>query len=121
VRSLGSPTSGRAPACAGHRAEPGGPGRADQGEREKTSSRLPGSSGRDRTLTDEWQQWLDRRDAARPFFGFLYYDAAVAIEPPDDHQPAIPVPPGSYRLVVNPTLPRDSLRAALREMSRFYR
>ena len=61
----------------------------------ETSSRLPGSSGRDRTLTDEWQQWLDRRDAARPFFGFLYYDAAVSIEPPDDHQPAIPVPPGT--------------------------
>ena len=61
----------------------------------ETSSRLPGSSGRDRTLTDEWQQWLDRRDAARPFFGFLYYDAVVSIEPPDDHQPAIPVPPGT--------------------------
>jgi hypothetical protein len=27
----------------------------------------------------------------------------------------------SYRLISNPTIPRDSLRAALREMSRFYR
>jgi hypothetical protein len=26
-----------------------------------------------------------------------------------------------YRLIEHPTLPRDSLRAALREMSRFYR
>ncbi len=27
----------------------------------------------------------------------------------------------SYRLMANPTLPRESLRAAQREMSRFYR
>jgi len=29
--------------------------------------------------------WLDRRDPTRPFFGFLYYNAAVAIEPPADY------------------------------------
>ncbi len=65
----------------------------------ETSSIHPGSSGRDRTLTDEWYQWLDGRDPARPFFGFLYYNAAVAIEPPDDY-PApvpVPVPPGATK------------------------
>jgi membrane-anchored protein YejM (alkaline phosphatase superfamily) len=44
-------------------------------------------------LTDEWYGWLDRRDPARPFFGFLYYNAAVAVEPPDDYPPVAPVAP----------------------------
>jgi membrane-anchored protein YejM (alkaline phosphatase superfamily) len=61
----------------------------------RTSSSYPGSSGRDRTLTDEWYGWLDRRDPARPFFGFLYYNAAVAIEPPDNYPPVTPVAPGA--------------------------
>ena len=61
----------------------------------RTSSSYPGSSGRDRTLTDEWYGWLDRRDPARPFFGFLYYNAAVAIEPPDNYPPVTPVVPGA--------------------------
>ncbi|HTG13390.1 MAG TPA: DUF3413 domain-containing protein, partial [Candidatus Eisenbacteria bacterium] len=61
----------------------------------ETSSRYPGSSGRDRALTDEWYTWLDRRDPARPFFGFLYYNAAVAIEPPDNYPPVSTVPPGA--------------------------
>jgi membrane-anchored protein YejM (alkaline phosphatase superfamily) len=52
-----------------------------------------GSSGRDRALTEEWIDWLGRRDPSRPFFGFLYYDAAVAIDPPSDYRPTIPVPP----------------------------
>jgi membrane-anchored protein YejM (alkaline phosphatase superfamily) len=51
-----------------------------------------GSSGRDRVLTGEWLEWLDRRDASRPFFGFLYYNTAVAVEPPADYHPAIPSP-----------------------------
>ena len=51
----------------------------------ETSSPYPGSSGRDRTLTEEWLRWVDRRDSARPFFGFLYYNAVVAAEPPDDY------------------------------------
>ena len=51
-----------------------------------------GSSGRDRVLTGEWLEWLGRRDPARPFFGFLYYNTAVAVEPPADHHPAIPAP-----------------------------
>ena len=61
----------------------------------RTSSSYPGSSGRDRTLTDEWYGWLDRRDPARPFFGFLYYNAAVAIEPPDNYPPVTLVAPGA--------------------------
>ena len=61
----------------------------------ETSSPYPGSSGRDRTLTDEWYGWLDRRDPARPFFGFLYYNAAVAIEPPDNYPSVASVPPGA--------------------------
>ena len=58
----------------------------------ETSSSLPGSSGRDRTLTDEWLEWLGRRDPSRPFFGFLYYNASVAIEPPDNYPDVIQVP-----------------------------
>ena len=59
----------------------------------RTNSPYPGSSGNDRTLTDEWYGWLDRRDPARPFFGFLYYNAAVAVEPPDNYPPATTVAP----------------------------
>ena len=51
-----------------------------------------GSAGRDRVLTGEWLEWLGRRDPARPFFGFLYYNTAVAVEPPADHHPSIPAP-----------------------------
>src|SRR5882672_2804568 len=61
--------------------------------RHETISPHPGSSGRDRTLTEEWLEWIDRRDQSRPFFGFLFYDAAVANEPPKDYPPTAPVPP----------------------------
>jgi uncharacterized protein len=61
----------------------------------ETSSTSPGSSGRDRALTDEWYQWLDRRDPSRPFFGFLYYDTVVANEPPDNYPPPVPAPLGA--------------------------
>ncbi len=53
----------------------------------ETISPYPGASGTDRTLTDEWYEWLDHRDAARPFFGFLYYDAVVAFDPPANYEP----------------------------------
>jgi len=56
--------------------------------RRETSAGI-GSSAKDRALTDEWLQWLDRRDPSRPFFGFLYYDAAVALDPPADYHPPI--------------------------------
>jgi len=61
----------------------------------QTISPYPGSSGSDRAVTEEWLDWLDRRDPARPFFGFLYYDAAVAIEPPENYPSVVPVPPGA--------------------------
>jgi len=63
--------------------------------RRETISPYPGSSGRDRTLTEEWLDWLQRRDPSRPFFGFLYYNAAVAIDPPDNYRPVVAVPPGA--------------------------
>jgi hypothetical protein len=59
----------------------------------ETGSTYPGSSGRDRTLTEEWVRWLDDREPGRPFFGFLYYNAVVAIEPPDDYPPVFQPPP----------------------------
>jgi membrane-anchored protein YejM (alkaline phosphatase superfamily) len=61
----------------------------------ETVTPYPGSAGWDRAVTEEWLDWLDRRDASRPFFGFLYYDAAVAMEPPADHPPVAPVGPES--------------------------
>ena len=66
----------------------------------ETVSPFPKSGGRDRTLTAEWYDWLGRRDPARPFFGFLYYNAAVAMEPPDDYPSVEPVPPGAPAQVV---------------------
>src|SRR6266498_170845 len=66
----------------------------------ETRSPSPRSSGRDRTLTEEWYDWLGKRDPARPFFGFLYYNAAVAFEPPDDYPSVVPVPPGAPAQVV---------------------
>ncbi len=65
----------------------------------ETVSRYPGSNGWDRTLTDEWLEWLDRRDPAHPFFGFLYYDSAQAIEAPANSPSLMPVPPGAPKQV----------------------
>jgi membrane-anchored protein YejM (alkaline phosphatase superfamily) len=64
----------------------------------ETSSPYPGSSGRDRTLTEDWLRWLDQRDPARPFLGFLYYNAVVASEPPDDSPHTFRPPAESTRL-----------------------
>jgi membrane-anchored protein YejM (alkaline phosphatase superfamily) len=64
----------------------------------ETKSPYPGSSGRDRTLTEEWWQWLDGRDPSRPFFGFLYYDAVAANQPIAGYPPAVTVPPGAPEL-----------------------
>jgi uncharacterized protein len=63
--------------------------------RQETVSSVPGSGARDRILTDEWYGWLDRRDPSSPFFGFLYYNAVVAFEPPPDYPLAAPIPPGA--------------------------
>ena len=40
---------------------------------------------RDRKLTGEWFDWLDRRDPDRPFFGFLFYDATMGRNFPPEH------------------------------------
>jgi hypothetical protein len=52
---------------------------------------------RDRVLTDDWYAWLQRRDAARPFFGFLYYDAAQQQRAPEADRRLFPRPPGASR------------------------
>ena len=54
-----------------------------------------GSAGRDRALTAEWYEWLQRRDPARPFFGFLYYNAAIALDVPEGYPPIVTAPPGA--------------------------
>lgn len=40
---------------------------------------------RDQKLTREWFDWLDGRDTARPFFGFLFYDATMGRNFPSDY------------------------------------
>ena len=61
----------------------------------ETGSPYSSSWGRDRRLTEEWYEWLQRRDPSRPFFGFLYYNAAVALDPPDGYPPVVTVAPGA--------------------------
>jgi membrane-anchored protein YejM (alkaline phosphatase superfamily) len=61
----------------------------------QTGAAREGSSLADPMLTDEWRHWLDRRDPSHPFFGFLYYNAAVALSPPDTYPPVLSVPPGA--------------------------
>jgi membrane-anchored protein YejM (alkaline phosphatase superfamily) len=61
----------------------------------ETISPYPGVAGKDRTLTDEWVAWLDHRDATRPFFGFLYYNAVVTFAPIDNYEPVARAPLGA--------------------------
>ena len=61
----------------------------------ETVSDRRGEAATDARTTDEWVQWLDRRDPSRPFFGFLYYNSAVVISPPDDYPPVRAVPPNA--------------------------
>lgn len=65
---------------------------------------------RDRKLTGEWFEWLDRRDAGRPFFGFLFYDATMGRNYPPEHPLPQPLQHGEgeqaaefakYRTAVN--------------------
>ena len=65
--------------------------------RQETKSPYPGPSGRDRTMTDEWFQWLDRRNPSRPFFGFLFYDAVAANQPIPDY-PSVSLPAGAPKI-----------------------
>jgi membrane-anchored protein YejM (alkaline phosphatase superfamily) len=48
---------------------------------------------RDRKLTGEWFDWLDRRDPGRPFFGFLFYDATMGRNYPPEHLLPHPLQP----------------------------
>jgi membrane-anchored protein YejM (alkaline phosphatase superfamily) len=48
---------------------------------------------RDRKLTGEWFQWLDARDAGKPFFGFLFYDSTMGKSSPPDYP--VQFPPAS--------------------------
>ena len=63
----------------------------------QTVSPYPGSSASDRAVTQEWLDWLGRRDPSHPFFGFLYYDAVVAVEPPDNYPSPVPIPAGASK------------------------
>jgi membrane-anchored protein YejM (alkaline phosphatase superfamily) len=60
----------------------------------ETVSPYPGRSGKDRTLTEEWLAWVGGRDPSRPFFGFLYYDAAMGPDSPEHYTP-FPLQPGA--------------------------
>ncbi|WP_413737177.1 DUF3413 domain-containing protein [Sodalis sp. RH21] len=46
---------------------------------------------RDRQITDDFKQFIDQRDGKKPFFGFLFYDAAHGYDlPPDAATPFKP-------------------------------
>jgi len=40
---------------------------------------------RDRSMTREWFEWLDRRAPGQPFFGFLFYDSTTSRSVPPDY------------------------------------
>ncbi len=40
---------------------------------------------RDEVITDQWLDWLDQRDPARPFFGFLYFGSVHSRSFPADY------------------------------------
>jgi len=48
---------------------------------------------RDRIITADWLQWLDQRDAERPFFGFLFFDAVNDSAYPPEYAGRIPADP----------------------------
>ncbi len=52
---------------------------------------------KDYVLTQEWYDWLGRRNTARPFFGLLYYDAAQVRQAPEEDRRMFPAPPGASR------------------------
>ncbi|MGE0083572.1 MAG: DUF3413 domain-containing protein [Desulfococcaceae bacterium] len=44
------------------------------------------SVDKDRIITEEWMQWLDKADRSRPFFGFLFYDSPHSYFFPENYQ-----------------------------------
>lgn len=50
---------------------------------------------RDSAITREWLDWVNTRDMARPFFGFLFYDAPCIQSFPESYEQAVVLPPGA--------------------------
>jgi len=48
---------------------------------------------RDRIMNADWLQWLDQRDASKPFFGFLFYDAVNDNIYPPEYAGRVPADP----------------------------
>ncbi|MGP8307262.1 DUF3413 domain-containing protein [Vibrio sp. YIC-376] len=60
----------------------------------RVSSEGNSPAARDKSLTDDWIDWYDRRDKSKPTFSFLFYDAPHGYDFPDDfahkYEPMIP-------------------------------
>ncbi len=55
------------------------------------SNSAPSPALRDRQITDDFTQFIDHRDGKKPFFGFLFYDAAHGYDlPPNADTPFTP-------------------------------
>ncbi len=54
--------------------------------RMQTNSKNQQPYARDSAITEQWQEWLDQRDTAKPFFGFLFYDAPCGRDFPPLYQ-----------------------------------
>jgi len=48
---------------------------------------------RDRIMNGDWLHWLDERDATKPFFGFLFYDAVNDNIYPPEYAGRVPADP----------------------------
>ncbi len=51
----------------------------------RLSSKGDSPSERDSNITEEWLDRIDRRNPAKPFFGFLFYDAAHGFDHPNTY------------------------------------
>jgi membrane-anchored protein YejM (alkaline phosphatase superfamily) len=56
-----------------------------------------GAHERDLVVSEQWREWLDRRDPAQPFFGFLYYDAVQSGTFPPDYATRFVAPAGASK------------------------
>lgn len=61
----------------------------------RTLAQRSGSHERDLVVSEEWREWLDRRNPAQPFFGFLYYDAVHSRTVPSDYATRFVAPAGA--------------------------
>ena len=53
---------------------------------------------RDRALAQKWRAWLDQRDPARPFFGFIYFSGVHVKSFPPDYRYEFQAPEGASAL-----------------------